>query len=468
MAPYSLLTDAAVEVLADSALTILERTGVMCQNRDILYALARWGAQVDEGGETVRFPRGMVASFVEQVRHEVQEEHGSIFYAPSRPHLGTLVAQFYYDDQASERRPGTRNELITLIKLAEALHPQSGAGHALLLREHPPLLEPLEAALVLAEYAHKPGPAFAWDVRQADYLQEMGEIIGISGWSSLGAICFAHPLRFDRDVAARLVRMAQLGWPIGLTGMQVSGASTPVTVAGFVAAAAAEFVATWMAGRALNARVPLAGSIWAGAVDMRSGAVSYSAPDAMLRAFATHEFLWRWCGQRVRVGGGEYSSAQVPGLYTALEKAHKAMTIAAFTGEHPPIGDGLVDNGKTISPVQCLLDTEMAVGLESLAQPVAVTPETLALDDILAVGYGLTTNHLQTEHTLRHYRESLWCPSLLNKAGWDGLEGEEVVLRKARQRVEQLVASYSPPETDPDKLARMREVVARARKELLG
>jgi trimethylamine--corrinoid protein Co-methyltransferase len=196
--------------------------------------------------------------------------------------------------------------------------------------------------------------------------------------------------------------------------------------------------------------------------------VSYSAPDAMLRAFALSEFLGRWCGQPVPVGGGEYSAAKVPGLYAALEKAYKAMTIAAFTGIHPPVGDGMVDNGKTVSPVQVLLDTEMSIGLESLGQPVEVTPETIGLDAILEVGFGLRTNHLLTEHTLHHYRNSLWCPQLMDRAGWNGFAGEKALLEKAQRRVRDLVAQYRKPEPDPDQMARLRRVVDRARRDLLG
>ncbi len=482
-----LLTDAAVERLADATLTILERTGVICQNQEMLRALDQWGARVDYRREVVKFPRARVEEFAAGLRKEAGPGDASgyrAFRAPARPCLSTLVAQFFYDDAARERRPGTRQDLIKLIKLGDVLHPEHGSGHSLILREVPPLMEPLEAALVLAEYAARPGPAFAWSERQVDYLLEMGDILGIENWFTMGAICFAHPLRFDREVADRVVRMARMGLPIGLTGMQVSGASTPVTVAGFVAVSAAEFVATWIAGRALNSSVrlaaamfasnvsvaagPLGGTIWGATVDMKTGEVSYSAPDAMLRAFATSEFLGRWCGHPVPVGGGEYSAAKVPGLYAALEKAYKAMTIAAFSGQHPPVGDGMVDQGKTVSPVQLLLDTEMARALESLGRPVDVSDEEIALDEILQVGYGLETNHLLTEHTLRHYRHSLWCPQLMSRVGWGGMEAEEALLEKARARVEELVAQYRKPETDPDQLARLRQVVARARKAFVG
>jgi trimethylamine--corrinoid protein Co-methyltransferase len=340
------------------------------------------------------------------------------------------------------------------------------------------MLEPLEAAMLLAEYASKPGPAFAWNVRQVDYLIEMGDILGIPEWFTWGASCFAHPLRFDKDVADKFVRSVRSGMAAGLagmqvtvaaglTGMQISGFTTPITPAGFVAVAAAEFVGTWIAARAVNAVVPLTGSVWGGSLDMRGGGVSYSSPDGMMRACATSEFLRRWCGVEVAVGGGEYCDARAPGLYAGLEKAYKAMTIAAFTGRHPSVGQGMLESGRTISPVQLLIDREMGEMVRVLGRPIEVTPETIALDTIFDVGIALDKSYLHTGHTSRNFRQYAWLPSLIDRSGWNGAESDEALLENARRRVDALVSSYKKPVVDGTKLARMRAVVDRARDELL-
>ncbi|MBO3803802.1 MAG: trimethylamine methyltransferase family protein, partial [Candidatus Brockarchaeota archaeon] len=366
-----------------------------------------------------------------------------------------------------ERRAGNKRDFIDLVKLGESLHPDSGVGHSLLLTDVPAILEPLEAALVLAEYSRKPLPAFAWNVRQIDYLVEMGKVLGIENWFGWGAICFAHPLRWDRDTADKFVRRVKSGYPTGLTAMPVAGVTAPVTAAGFVVVASAEFFATWMAALALNENVELEGSMWAGTVDARTGSTSYSAPDAMLYSFATVEFLRRWCGKEVPVGGGEYCDAKLPGLYAALEKAYKAMTIAAFTGRHPPVGQGMLEGGKTICPVQLLLERDLGSGVNVYARHIDVSPDNIALDTIVDVGFGLGKNYLQSRHTLRHCRESLWIPELLDRSGWNGFENEEKILEKTQKRVEDLLAAYEKPEIDAGKLSRMREIAKRARRELL-
>ncbi|MGI6209547.1 MAG: trimethylamine methyltransferase family protein, partial [Anaerolineae bacterium] len=383
----ALLTDTDISKIASAVMTILERTGVLCQNEEMMDALEAWGAIVDRQSQQVRFPARLVEDFAAGLRTEAGSRDAGqpALKAPRRPGLGTQVAQFYLDDETGERRAGTRDDLIRLTKLGAVLHPEHAVGHSLLLQDVPPMVEPLEAGLILAEYAPIPGPPFTWNVRQVPYAIEMGDLLGIENWFTLGSFCFSHPLRFDQDVAERFVLAARMGLPVGLNGMQIAGATTPVTVAGFVAVSAAEHVATAIAGRALNPSVPLRGGIWAATLDMRGGDASYSAPDAMLRAFALNEFLQRWCGLSADVGGGEYASAKTLGLYATLEKAYKALLIAAYTGHHPPVGEGMVEQGRAIGPLQLLLDWEMTTALESLTQPIEVNDETIALDTILEV-----------------------------------------------------------------------------------
>lgn len=466
----SLLTDSDIEPLADGVFAVLEEVGILCQNEELLQALEEMGAQVDSAAERVLFPRRMVADFVEGLRRE-NAQNKSVrprFGAIGMPGLGTQVAQFFYDYPRRERRSGNTKDFITLIKLGDMLQSDSGVGHSLLSTDVPPLVEPIEAAMLLAEYARKPGPAFAWNVKPIDYLQEMGEILGIPNWYTLGAICIAHPLRFDRDVADRLVLIARSGSTIGLTAMPVAGASTPVTVEGFVAVSSAEHLATWMAGRAINPDVALGGSMWAGSIDIRTGHVSYSAFDAMYYAFVSVEFLRRWCGVQVRVGGGEYCDAKLPGLYAALEKAYKAMTIAAFTGEHPPVGSGMLDEGKIISPVQLLLEREITEALHHFARTVEPNKDNIGLSTIREVGLGFNSSYLETQHTLRRYRSCLWIPEFVDRSGWNGFEEETRVLDKVQEKVDALLAEYTKPDGREDQLAAMRAVADRAKRELLG
>lgn len=493
MYQIDIVDDAHVEPLAEATLDVLERVGVLCQNEDMLRAMDDGGAEVDYSEQRARFPRQMVTEFVEDLRsqkpiglgldlygdstsagaHDTEAGDAQAlqhpeFVAPAAPSLGTQVAQMFYDYERGERRSGNRDDVITMIKLADMLHPDVPAGHSLVQAEMPAMMEALETALLLAEYAHNPGEAFAWYIEQVDYLREMGDILGIEDWFTWGAICFAHPLRFDKAVADKFVRRVQEGVPTGLTGMPIAGFTTPVTVEGFIAVASAEYVATWLAARLINPDVPLSGSMWGGSVDMRTGSVSYCSYDAMYCSFAGVEFIRKWTGINMPVGGGEYTDAKEPGLYTALEKAYKAMMIAAFTGQHPSIGQGMLEEGRTISPVQILLERDYAGGLAQLDREIDPTPERIAMDAIEEVDLGLHANHLQSMHTAQNFRDHLWLPDFYDRAGWAGMVSETEACDRAQAQVNEMLFNYEKPEGREDRLEQMRKVVDRARADLLG
>jgi len=464
------ISDDHVEPLAEGVLATLEKVGVLCQNEDIMRGLDAMGAQVDYPAERVHFPRELTAEFIESIRAQFAAEPQPQLHrlsAPGLPGIGTQVAQLYLDHHTGEERQANQRDMITLVKLGEVLHGERGVGHVLSLTDCPPMIEPMVAGALLAEWATIPQAPFAWHVDQVPWLQEMGEIIGRERWFSWGAVCFAHPLRLDRDTAGKYVARAQAGEPCGLTAMPVAGVSTPITVEGFVVVSSAEFVATWMAARAINPTVPLRGSMWPGTVDMATGAVSYSAWDAMFYGFACVEFMRRWVGFTIPMGSGEYCDARVPGLYVALEKAYKSMTVAAFTGQSLAAGDGMLDEGKIMSPVQLLLDREYAAGAAHLARAFDPTPENVAMDDIVEVDLGIHESHLGTMRTAQRFRDSVWLPRFMDRAGYAGHAREDELLAKTADEVDRLLATYEKPEGREEQLAAMRAVIERAKKALV-
>ena len=467
----SLLREEAVEPLGEAVLTVLEKVGALYQSREILDALEASGARVDRSREVAAFPREMVREFLGGLREEARgtgqdDGHGK-FTAPAPGWFFHQLSQYVYDCRKGERRLGNRKDYIDLIRFCDALHPEHGVGHCLLLADVPAPVEPIEATLLQFEYAHRPRGAYVQDVRQIDYLVEMEDISGVKGLPWLANVGFSSPLRLGRDIAERFVYKVKRGGSANLYVMTVSGAGLPVTVAGCTVVGAAEFLANWMAGRALNPAVQISGGTWIATMDMRAGEQSYSAPDAMVRNVTLREFMRRWTGVSIGVGGGEYCPAKTPGVYAALEKAYSAMTVAAFTGQHPGVGSGHLDGGLVISPEQLLLDREMAAALSHLEGPIDASEDAIGLADILAVGHASGGNYMGTEHTVRHFRSALWLPELMARPGWCGPETEAEAVNRARQKVRDLIASYRKPDVDEGKLIALRRVMEKARKEML-
>jgi len=487
---FEILKDRDIDLLTDGVLEVMEKTGIFCDNQEILKAVESAGAEVDFKKKTAKFPRKVIAKFIDEIKKEDKKgwekeikgenrktmlsgwvpyvEYPAKFESPYIPFLFHQLATFYYDDEKKERRKGNRDDFITLIKLGDTLHPEQGSGHSLNLSDVSPEIEPLEAAVTLIEYSKNPRGVYVEDIRQIDYLKEIEGIAGIRDphWHWLANVSFATPLKLGKDIAERFVYMIKTGdYPAKVYSMAVSGVNTPVTTAGCIVITAAEFLALWFCARLFNPKIPLTGFVLTGTMDMKSGGVDYWTFDTLIRRFSVCEFIRKWMGVSVSAGIGEWGPTKVPGFYAALEKAYLAMAIAAFTGFHPEIGMGHIEAGLSISPAQLLLDREIAKGLKFLESPL-INEETIGMETILDVGFGIEKNYLQSEHTLKNFRSSLWNAEFFDRNGWS-VENEEKMLKKAREKVQQLISEYKKPEVDPDKISNIRQVIEKAKKNLL-
>ena len=468
-----ILTDADLDQLAEAALRILEAAGVMYQSPVILDALERAGAAVDSPTQRARLPRRMIEAIV--ARRRTGEPEGAR-ERPSAdaplPGITLQVAQFYYDHERGERRRGNRADLVRMTQFGDALDERNSVDQVLLMHEEPHLVEPLEALLILLEHTSRPGTTYPHFASQFGYLEEIGEIHAGDPTRFLGGGVFlVSPLRMDRRACDYLAALVERGMACGTSSQPVSGVSAPVTRAGAIAQGAAEILAGWAAVTALNPELPVSGSICSGAVDMRTGNVTFCSPETMIQDVGCVELFRRRFGGGVRVAGGaDYTSAKFPGYQAGFEMAFEAMAISAHTGAAPRLGAGLLESGKTFSPLQLLVDREWQSFLWRFAAGAKVNEEEIALDAITSVGTGIGRSHLETEHTLEHYREHLWAPALMDRGVWRSEREEERpddgLLARARRQFEEVMARYRPPDVDGDMLARVRQVIARARRKM--
>lgn len=457
------LHDTDADELAAGVEAVLEDPGIWLDDEPGRDAAERAGARVDHAAKQVRFSRQLVRDYCTAMREEASAQHataashnGANRSALPLPRLGTQVAQFLYDYAAQEARPGTVADFRRVVRVGDALHGEDGVGHALTIAGVSPFSEPIEAGLVLARNARNPSPPFAWNVRQIPYLRRMGEALGRENWFALGALCIAHPFRFDRDVAEKLYFRARNGYPTGLTAMPVAGITTPVTREGFAVVSAAEILACWIIARAVNPATPLHADLWPGTVDLASGSTSYSTADSLVYGFTTSDLILRMTGISVPVGGAEYTDAQRPGFLALYEKAVKGLEIARHRGVHPPLGEGMLDKGKTLCLEQLLLEREYTQAIRYVDAPARISTAAMGIDAVRDVGFGGAGTHLETSHTIAFLRQSLWRPTLLDRTGrFD----DDRALKRAHEQVEALHRSHVPPQL-PQEVERELEAVA--------
>ena len=106
MLQRTLLRDSDIEPLAQGVVATLETVGILCQNDELLNALAAAGATVDFASQRVHFPKKMQAEFVAQFRSEVGRAY---LHAerPARSRMARYSKSLMASRSALSRRLGT-------------------------------------------------------------------------------------------------------------------------------------------------------------------------------------------------------------------------------------------------------------------------------------------------------------------------------------------------------------------------
>jgi trimethylamine---corrinoid protein Co-methyltransferase len=473
----NLFDEANLDRLHAAVLDILERTGIQVHHDTFLDALDGMGARVDKAGRAVRFPKPFVETFLEERRQAAasaapQTRNHDAPYAPS---VGCVIAPFLHDYAARQRRPGTRQDLVDIIRWAEAdTPPECRVGQAVTMGEVDARVEPIEAYALLIEHSSRPNEtAYMSDEAQIEFLLDLTEACHGKRLHPHGASFMTSPLTFGDRVARHVLARIRFGCDhFGMGVMPICGGNSPMTVAGNVALSAAEIIGGWLTIRSLQPEGTFGGGACNGTVDMRRGAAVFNSPEAMLANLGVAELFERRFGGGVGVAAGpDYIDARVPGIQAAHERTCRAMAVAAFTGRPFHFGGtGTLDGGKIFSPVQFILERDLGEGLWRFGQGIQVNDDTLAVDTIDAVGVGEGKSYLDAEHTLMHFRDT-WFPQFISRNPWANDETEfgcdARMLDAAHQHYLDAITRDEPPDRDEDTLREVRKIVERARRHLL-
>ena len=135
-----------------------------------------------------------------------------------------------------------------------------------------------------------------------------------------------------------------------------------------------------------------------------------------------------------------------------------------MAGANQIYGAGMIESGVTFDLGQLVMDNEIARMIKFAVGGIAVTDETMAIDDIARVGaFG---DFLSLDATLKHMRE-LSQPTVLDRRvreDWESRGATDLATR-ARARALELVESHQPLPLDPDVAEQVRRIIEAADRE---
>ena len=476
-----LFTSAERAQIHAASLDILAEPGMRIESQSLRRALRLAGAAVDDERRQVRFPASLVEATLEQMKASIAAGRKQIVLngvvASLTPR--SMCLKFggacieYMDWKTGEVRLPTRQDLVEMVQLGEALPEVTFVGNPVVYLSEDdgtkiePRMQRVKTAALIARYTTKAGSTEVWNAAELKYLMELGEIVRGSRAAYLEQPCFVTaketitPLILDEAAGEVLLLLAQNDLPCVIIPMPITGTSSPLSLAANVALGNAEILGAFTAIHTACPGANLVGGVISGTFNMRTTQAVFASPESVLQDLGLAEIHERLYG--FDFGAGGYIDAKYPGAQIMLE-VFARFSLLARSGRYN-VPAGLLNSGKRFSPVQAMLDIEVERWIVEAGKGIQVSPDSLLLEQIRRVGIG--GHSLAEDHTLENMRKNIWYPQLMDHTS-PGLDQEHVgdMVVAAGRRVEKALSQSGLYEADSAKIKAIDAVVRAAEKEL--
>jgi len=458
----------------ETALGMLEEIGVKVLSERARLLYKQGGADVTEGSDRVRFPLDMVMDWVGKAPSEftlhARDPAKAVKVGKRHAIFSSVGGPAYVSDLDRGRRTGTHAEQRDYMKLVQSLNVlhQEGGGpfEALDLDPRTRHLDLYYAQATLLDKNWQPqslGAGVAEDALDVAAIVFGTTREGLRDRCVFTAIINTNsPLQLDVPMAEGLITMAEHGQCNVVTPFTLSGAMSPVTIAGSLAQQHAEAMMGIVLAQIVRPGAPVIYGGFTSNVDMKSGAPAFGTPEYTQAAQVS--------GQLARLLKVPFRSSNVTAANDiAAQAAYESMMSlwgAIMGGAHlVNHAAGWLNGGLTASFEKLIIDAEMLQMMQAYCTPLAVTTETLAMEAVRDVGPA--GHYFGTAHTLARYEEAFYQPLISN---WDNYDtwverGRETAPVKANRIWKQLLADYQQPAIDPVVDEALRDFVARRKRD---
>ena len=462
-----------LQKMYDAALGILDSVGMRVTHPVTLDCLEAYGARVSRADSMVRMPPKIVEKAVAAMKSASRTPPPSTGGFSDTLDLTLGDGCFFlYDYERRTRRKAKRDDFISIVRFADAL-PEVGSFSAPVeIGGLPVQTMVLEMQALSMLHSGKPSGVENNIPEQVRYLADLHKIArdyrGETGWGG-NAQGVTSPLTFGDRASELYLEGGKYGFGAGVYTMAIAGTNAPATVEGCATQAAAEILGAWTCLMAMDENRQVGTLFLTGTTDMRTGKPCWSSPGAIRQnCLATWMFneivgvpvsmVWTW-----------YTDAVEPGYRCTIDHMLKVLAMAPQFGRTSfHLGD--LDGAAVFSLEQALLDLDWYRGIQQLYKPARFDDEMMAVEEIGRIGAEHGKTHLDTDFTLRHFRESLWAPETSPCVYWrEDVEGvcEADVVRDANARWKRTVEEHEPY-VPPKGMARaVAAVLDKARAELL-
>ena len=469
---YDLVDDDALDQIHRASMHILSDIGIAFLDEESQAILRQHGAAVRD--DIAYFDPDLVQEFVAkapgQFTQLARNPERNVIIGGRHICFAPVYGPPYVHDMDYGRREATLVDFQNFVKLtylSPYLHHSGGA--IVEPTDEPVATRHLDMLFSHIKYSDKPfmGGVMAAEhaadsVRMAEILFGADEIHRNPALLSL--INISSPRRLDDRMLGALKVYARARQALLITPFVLSGAMSPVSVAGTVAQLNAEALAGIAFAQMVNPGTPVIYGAFQTTIDLQSGAPVFGGPESQLALYLSAQLARRY-GLPFR-SGGMYTGAKIADAQGGFESIMSMLPALMGRVNFILHAAGWLEGGLAAGYEKFVLDCELLGMYHKYFLGVDFSADGLALDSIRAVEPG--GHHLGTEHTMRHFRTAFYRADLFdyNSAEQWQAEGAQTAEQRANKKYKQLLKSYQPPLLDPSIEETLLSFIAQRKNEI--
>ena len=463
MITLSVLSQEERKRILEASFRILEETGVQIDHPEVFRKLGEAGCRGDEEKRRVFFPRRLVEEKVKLCPSRVRfaDRKGGLFMAePGGPSV-FWTGNALNITRGKETRPIREEDFAAFCRVIDAL-PHIDGVVGTNLSEYPPGAKDFVGFRVMMENTGKhlrpciytpQGVAVIIEMAQA-YLAEFGEDLRSRPIVSTG-YTIVSPLHWTREGLDVYVRSAGYGMPATVNSECISGATSPVTLAGTLVLANAVALSGSVINQVLEPGRPVIYNLgFSHVMDMRTAEPTTGAPENGLLAAAGAAFA-----RDLNLPSAAWHCSDASGVDSQSAFEHALVGLVQLLGGANIIwGAGNLEFTRAISLEQAVIDNEIIYGAQRVKRGIEVSDETLALD--LIQEFQSSANYLGSDLTLKHFRRELTSFTLANRhrrSEWERRGGKSLE-EAALEQVEKILAKPGEDRGDGRAMEKVRAI----------
>jgi len=449
--PLEILTDEQVEVIHKGILGILWETGATFHHNKALKLFENNGCKVDFEEKRVHFPPSLVEECLRKTpssfHMKARDPKNNLLIGGNTLHLGVGPGMQALDMNTWEMRPATREEnynAVTILDALESVHRTSDYSPYFGFDGVPPAMSMLESDAARIRNSTKV-TGFAYSNDSEIYSIQMAQAVGTEATGNFHA---ASPLSFYTDAIEACFRFVEAGFPLNMAGGPVMGGTVPATYAGGIIVASAELMSGLVLAQLIKPGAKLLPNDAPYPQNMQTGAPGFGRIGCSIHKVMFNQ-IWRKYQVTIANANSAYTNAKSIDFQDGYERA-MALLLSALSGANTDWFIGAVYAELTFSPIQAILDDDIAGMIGRFLDGVEVSDETMAIDLINEVG-PIPGFYLNKAHTRNWWHKEQFVPKAADRLTYPewAKTGRRNCIDYARERMEEILATHkvSPPLT---------------------